>query len=41
MLALILVALGMANMWLAVFADVGVAVIAVLNAIRAMFVKRL
>ncbi|MBQ8741453.1 MAG: cadmium-translocating P-type ATPase [Clostridia bacterium] len=40
-LALILVALGMANMWLAVFADVGVAVIAVLNAIRAMFVKRL
>lgn len=40
-LALILVALGLANMWLAVFADVGVTVIAVLNAIRAMFVKRL
>lgn len=40
-LALILVALGMANMWFAVFADVGVAVIAILNAIRAMFVKRL
>ncbi len=40
-LALIFVALGMANMWLAVFADVGVAVIAVLNAIRAMFVKKL
>lgn len=40
-LALILVALGMANMWIAVFADVGVAVIAVLNAIRAMFVKQL
>ena len=40
-LALILVALGVANMGIAVFADVGVAVIAVLNAIRAMFVKRL
>lgn len=40
-LALILVAIGAANMWLAVFADVGVAVIAILNAIRAMFVKRL
>lgn len=39
-LALILVALGVANMWIAVFADVGVAVIAVLNAIRAMFVKK-
>ena len=40
-LALILVAIGAANMWLAVFADVGVAVIAILNAIRAMFVKRI
>lgn len=40
-LALILVAIGTANMWFAVFADVGVAVIAILNAIRAMFVKRL
>lgn len=40
-LALILVAIGAANMWFAVFADVGVAVIAILNAIRAMFVKRL
>ena len=39
-LALILVALGMANMWLAIFADVGVMVLAVLNAIRAMFVKK-
>ncbi len=40
-LALILVAFGMANMWIAVFADVGVAVIAILNAIRAMLVKKL
>ncbi len=36
---LILGALGIANMWLAVFADVGVMVLAVLNAIRCMFVK--
>ncbi len=36
---LILGALGIANMWLAIFADVGVMVIAVLNAIRALFVK--
>ena len=34
-------ALGLANMWLAVFADVGVMVLAVLNAIRALFVKNL
>jgi Cd2+/Zn2+-exporting ATPase len=39
-LCLILVALGIANMWLAIFADVGVMVIAVLNAIRALFVKK-
>jgi Cd2+/Zn2+-exporting ATPase len=32
--------LGIANMWLAIFADVGVMVIAVLNAIRALMVKR-
>ena len=38
---LVLVALGFANMWLAVFADVGVMIIAVLNAIRALFVKNL
>ncbi|MEE0955036.1 MAG: heavy metal translocating P-type ATPase [Eubacterium sp.] len=38
---LILGAVGIANMWLAVFADVGVMVIAVLNAIRALFVKGL
>lgn len=38
---LILGALGIANMWLAIFADVGVMVIAVLNAIRALFVKNL
>ena len=36
---LALIALGFANMWLAVFADVGVAVIAILNAMRAMRVK--
>ena len=40
-LSLVLVALGMANMWLAIFADVGVMVLAVLNAIRALFVKKL
>ena len=38
---LLLVALGFANMWLAIFADVGVMILAVLNAIRALFVKRL
>ena len=38
---LLLGALGIANMWLAVFADVGVMVLAVLNAIRALFVKKL
>ena len=38
---LVLVALGFANMWLAVFADVGVMILAVLNAIRALFVKNL
>lgn len=40
-LCLVLVAIGLANMWLAVFADVGVMIIAVLNAIRALFVKHL
>ncbi|MBQ7245407.1 MAG: heavy metal translocating P-type ATPase [Firmicutes bacterium] len=38
---LLLGAIGLANMWLAIFADVGVMVIAVLNAIRALFVKNL
>ncbi len=38
---LILGAMGIANMWLAIFADVGVMIIAVLNAIRALFVKKL
>ena len=38
---LLLGALGIANMWLAIFADVGVMVLAVLNAIRALFVKYL
>lgn len=40
-LCLILVALGMANMWLAIFADVGVMILAILNAIRALFTKNL
>ena len=40
-LSLILVAFGMANMWIAIFADVGVMILAVLNAIRALFVKKL
>ena len=40
-LCLILGAIGMANMWLAIFADVGVMVLAILNAIRALFVKKL
>ena len=38
---LVLAALGIANMWLAVFGDVGVAVIAILNAMRAMSTKHL
>jgi len=38
---LILGALGIANMWLAIFADVGVMIIAILNAIRALRVKNL
>ncbi|WP_346696419.1 heavy metal translocating P-type ATPase [Thermophilibacter mediterraneus] len=37
---LVLAALGIANMWLAVFGDVGVAIIAILNAMRAMRVER-
>lgn len=41
LICLVLVALGFASMWLAVFADVGVMIIAVLNAIRALFVKNL
>ena len=40
-LCLILGALGIANMWAAIFADVGVMIIAVLNAIRTLFVKNL
>ncbi len=40
-LCLLLGALGIANMWMAIFADVGVMVIAVLNAIRALSVKKL
>ncbi|MSS25335.1 cadmium-translocating P-type ATPase [Collinsella sp. WCA1-178-WT-3 (M2)] len=41
LLILVLAALGIANMWLAVFGDVGVAIIAILNAMRAMNVKNL
>ena len=40
-LCLILGAFGIANMWLAIFADVGVMVVAVLNAVRALFVQKL
>ena len=41
LLCLLLGAVGLANMWLAIFADVGVMILAVLNAIRAVFVKDL
>ena len=41
LICLVLGAVGIANMWLAIFADVGVMIIAVLNAIRALFVKNL
>lgn len=41
LICLILGALGIASMWLAIFADVGVMIIAILNAIRALFVKNL
>lgn len=41
LICLLLGALGIAGMWLAIFADVGVMVIAVLNAIRALFVEKL
>ena len=40
-LFLLLGAIGIANMWMAIFADVGVMILAVLNAIRALFVKNL
>ena len=41
LICLALGALGIANMWLAIFADVGVMILAVLNAIRALFVKKI
>lgn len=41
LICLVLGALGYADMWLAVFADVGVMILAVLNAVRALFVKKL
>ena len=41
LICLALGAVGIANMWLAIFADVGVMVLAVLNAIRALFTKNL
>ena len=40
-ICLVLGALGIANMWFAIFADVGVIILAVLNAIRTLFVKKL
>ncbi len=40
LICLVLGAVGIANMWLAIFADVGVMIIAVLNAIRALFVSK-
>ena len=40
-ICLILGAVGIANMWLAIFADVGVMILAVLNAVRALFVRKL
>lgn len=40
-ICLVLGALGIANMWFAIFADVGVMILAVLNAIRTLFVKKL
>ena len=40
-ICLILGALGIANMWMAIFADVGVMILAVLNAIRTLFTKKL
>ena len=41
LICLALGALGIANMWAAIFADVGVMIIAVLNAVRALFVDKL
>ena len=41
LICLVLGAVGIANMWVAIFADVGVMIIAVLNAIRTLFVKKL
>jgi len=41
LICLVLGAIGIANMWLAIFADVGVMVLAILNAIRALFVSKL
>ena len=40
-LCLLLGAVGLANMWMAILADVGVMILAILNAIRALFVKKL
>lgn len=40
-ICLLLGAVGIANMWLAIFADVGVMILAVLNAVRALFVKKI
>ena len=40
-ICLLLGALGIVNMWLAIFADVGVMVIAILNSIRALFINKI
>ena len=40
-LVMILGAIGLANMWAAIFADVGVMILAVLNAIRALFIEKM
>ena len=37
---MILGAIGLANMWAAIFADVGVMILAVLNAVRALFIEK-
>ena len=41
LVCLLLAALGIANMWVAIIADVGVMIVAVLNAIRCLFVQKL
>lgn len=40
LIVLILSAIGISNMWQAVFADVGVSILAILNALRALYIRR-